>query len=983
MPLHIATKLMNYEIVKILVDNGADINQQDIHGYSPLYRAIDRGDTNAVTYFVKHKARTDLVTEKKLNALNLAQQNFQNSVIEILTGKSPLLKVITNELIVGPYARFDMYPNIDDFPIPRLPATDPFDGPKYPEREYNEPETDHYQAQPDYRARFSNDNYREREPQEFERPRTYNQHQRFTDRNLDRNDQEQPHRNQEYSQNRYQNDYNRDSNQRRNDYRERNQRDNNSSKFEPYTPESSQTNQTKPHPQEKPQQVQNKPSEKITIQVGTQKQAPRPEQVQKTEKLRSTFEKPQKEKPILQVGVQKQVPKPPAQPVKEKPQNVPKPSDFVNNKSDHQEHRPPKKKERSTPDFTEYRGSANKRSVPDFAEYRPQQNKFNIEVKKNDTSRLEIVKSSSTNDIPKEEDNKVRSATTKSGKTITIEKPTLIVQPKAVEAPKPSILEKSAFKIQFPDKGQKLQIPKLNITIAETTKKEEFISCPACSFISAKIEYLLEHFIQSHHMTTDFEDKFLLSKSTKTQTAVCSVCNGEFPITQFRIHVCRDHTNDVLLFIGDMSNTSKISAFCRKQLKPAKNEEEEKTEKIEKQDETKSDEKSDESEELSEVSSDEELSDVSSGYSEDSDDPEAEAYMAFVTSTIDMKGLSAAKKSEKDNEEIIVQKQEVKEEVINEPVKEEIEAVNYITLLENLDYVEKLMTSAKFIQINPVPHCCLCQKDFTSTVSLMKHCMDNHTPKFTPQFLKVLDFIIPGITFEKSDNELLIDQNLNISLCCYPTLKCPTNPRVEYELSFPNLLASLIVEALAADNPQPMIFPKYFDNTVLMLKIPVQTPFVVTTYENETVFGIVSTPHLSADKIKNILNQIAEYQRNLSVLAIRYTNISDDGMIDDDIYNIANMQGCHVLRSEISYDQDLKSFDSFFFCSSWTEQTKENIKNDIGDIFYNCEICQCGKCGQTFRHNDESLCNDGEPHTADSTISSAEFFEFIVDEFQG
>lgn len=969
--------MQHYEIIKLLVDNGANINVQDIHGFTPLYRAIKRGDINMSAFFVKHKAKTDLLTESNLNALNLAEDPRNVAIIELLSGKSLLLKPAPNDLISGPITRNEL---IDPYTVelPPLPATDPFDGPRHPEQE----PVQRFSTQENYSYRNEQNYSENRYSNAYNQDSQYHQRQNYRNQphyNPDAPKYEQKPRNEHYKIDpaKFENKLNYDAQRSdpKSKYGEYTPKTDPNSKYGEYTPNSQKSDKNSSNDQNPKIEPKQNDDQNTDNAHQADQQSINDQDISESSKSEQKHEIDPPARPRstpnlvkLQVGTQKQVPVPEMHKEKnhnEKPkQNRPKPSDFAQTKqqqpkpSIEKPQKPYKKKEKSTPDFKEYRPKQQKQ---------PEPAKFNIEIKKSESLKLEITKSNSTSDIPKEQENKPVH-------TFKIEKPKITISAKSVDPPKPAPqqeykIEKPAFQIIFPEKGKQLLIPSLTVTKKE--EKTEFITCPVCKFAGARIIYLVEHLVQNHHMNPQFDAEFVLSKSSKTQTSICATCNNEFPISHIRAHIFSEHTDDVLEFIAKISKNQAISKFCNDYLDKKRNPVKEQ------QTEEESEKYSDEY--------DDGLSDVSEAYSDasdnDSDDDEADAYMAFVTSTIDMKGLAVSSKKTNE-EEKPVQKIEAEEEKPKKVEEEQVEAaVDSFELLQNLSYVEKYMNIDKMIQTNPVCHCKLCQKDFPYAVTLMKHCMDNHVPKFTPQLLKTLDFMNPGITFEKTDNELLIDQSLHLRLFCYPTLRAPENPRVEFELTFPNFLASLIIEALSVGKEQQIIFPKIFDSQVVMLRLPTPTPFVVTTYEHETVFGIISTPQMSADEIGKTLSSVANYERNLAVLTIRVTNIDIDRMTDDEIYSIAETNGCTVLRSQMIVENNLKSFDTFFFCSSWTEQTKENIKDSFSEIFYYSEVSTCGKCGKMFLTSDaESKCDDGENHTVDNTVSTAEFFEFTVDE---
>ncbi len=58
-----------YKTIKLLLDDGAEVNLQDVNGWSALYAAIGRRNTEVVKLLLEHNALVDLKNGK--NALTL------------------------------------------------------------------------------------------------------------------------------------------------------------------------------------------------------------------------------------------------------------------------------------------------------------------------------------------------------------------------------------------------------------------------------------------------------------------------------------------------------------------------------------------------------------------------------------------------------------------------------------------------------------------------------------------------------------------------------------------------------------------------------------------------------------------------------------------------------------------------------------------------------------------------------------------------
>lgn len=81
-PLHLATKLNNYELVKLLIQKGARINDKDVNGKTPLHIAADKCSKEIVQFLVDKKANIiekdnfdwtpfDYAKDRKSNSIKL------------------------------------------------------------------------------------------------------------------------------------------------------------------------------------------------------------------------------------------------------------------------------------------------------------------------------------------------------------------------------------------------------------------------------------------------------------------------------------------------------------------------------------------------------------------------------------------------------------------------------------------------------------------------------------------------------------------------------------------------------------------------------------------------------------------------------------------------------------------------------------------------------------------------------------------------
>jgi len=74
-PLHRACEFEQLDAVKILHEKGADLNTKGIYGWTPLHTAADRGNLEIVKYLVKNGADPDAKTEAGKTPIDVTRKN--------------------------------------------------------------------------------------------------------------------------------------------------------------------------------------------------------------------------------------------------------------------------------------------------------------------------------------------------------------------------------------------------------------------------------------------------------------------------------------------------------------------------------------------------------------------------------------------------------------------------------------------------------------------------------------------------------------------------------------------------------------------------------------------------------------------------------------------------------------------------------------------------------------------------------------------
>ena len=95
-PLHEAAKYGSYEMTKLLIKRGADLDPTDINGETPLHRAAIYGQEGVTHYLIEKGANVNAITEGGTTPLHwAARSNFR--ITHLLIGKGAELNVRNND----------------------------------------------------------------------------------------------------------------------------------------------------------------------------------------------------------------------------------------------------------------------------------------------------------------------------------------------------------------------------------------------------------------------------------------------------------------------------------------------------------------------------------------------------------------------------------------------------------------------------------------------------------------------------------------------------------------------------------------------------------------------------------------------------------------------------------------------------------------------------------------------------------------------
>mmetsp|Transcript_63915 Transcript_63915/g.176523 ORF Transcript_63915/g.176523 Transcript_63915/m.176523 type:complete len:256 (-) Transcript_63915:253-1020(-) len=82
--VHVGKEKERFEIIKILIAEGADVNKQDFHEYTPLHYASMLGWVDAVRLLIEKGAAIDAINFQGQNALMVAAEFNNANVVEVL-----------------------------------------------------------------------------------------------------------------------------------------------------------------------------------------------------------------------------------------------------------------------------------------------------------------------------------------------------------------------------------------------------------------------------------------------------------------------------------------------------------------------------------------------------------------------------------------------------------------------------------------------------------------------------------------------------------------------------------------------------------------------------------------------------------------------------------------------------------------------------------------------------------------------------------
>lgn len=83
-PLHSACAISNFEIAKLLIQNGADVNARQQQGVTPLHSAAHNGQNELVHFLIQNGADCNAQTDSGKTALDMAIEKGFHETAEII-----------------------------------------------------------------------------------------------------------------------------------------------------------------------------------------------------------------------------------------------------------------------------------------------------------------------------------------------------------------------------------------------------------------------------------------------------------------------------------------------------------------------------------------------------------------------------------------------------------------------------------------------------------------------------------------------------------------------------------------------------------------------------------------------------------------------------------------------------------------------------------------------------------------------------------
>ena len=89
----------HYDVVQLLLENGADINIVSNSGNSPLLKAVEKNNDKVAKLLIDKGAKIDLVNKAGLTAMSLAKRDNRHAIVQQLKERVKQDQITTNALL--------------------------------------------------------------------------------------------------------------------------------------------------------------------------------------------------------------------------------------------------------------------------------------------------------------------------------------------------------------------------------------------------------------------------------------------------------------------------------------------------------------------------------------------------------------------------------------------------------------------------------------------------------------------------------------------------------------------------------------------------------------------------------------------------------------------------------------------------------------------------------------------------------------------
>lgn len=511
----------------------------------------------------------------------------------------------------------------------------------------------------------------------------------------------------------------------------------------------------------------------------------------------------------------------------------------------------------------------------------------------------------------------------------------VVTPPKSKSAPyfPQSQSNTPAIKIEKPKTQISVEKPVSNsFHIVDITKpgksKEGEETCPICKEFSSQYYDLLEHIVDCHGFSETIISTFAKKKSNELYS--CNACQIILRSAKdVIIHFIYNHTTQILTLIRDNSSQRYASQFNEINTF------------IEKHDPS--------------IVVNFQRNYAISSSSDDEPLPqnhneEQEEYLNFVASSINFQGISVT-----NNRSFSIAPSSIENNNNQTP----------IAYIERLNLHETFLRKYHLISFSDDGcFCKICHKKFSTSISLMTHCWEEHKLTITPELRRIL-MIMSSKIDKNATLEELIKTNIRLDFTLYPISSEPPTSLSHSVMKVPALLTDFLIESLCPNPPYKHMSPKYFEASI-MLNLPSPLPVIIepSNRPNEMRIGFVSSALANEDEEREIIQGVLGNLSKKPFVTANIEGVSLEGFSDEDLDQLAKKTESVVLKTEDQKCPDEmvnglshRKFNIYVMPinNNMNEKDYQKIKDEIAELYNERKLMVCKKCRVAY---DEKIGGD-------------------------